>query len=72
MRRARVVLFAVSAVTVPAALAPAAGDPPAPPAKPPTIRAVAFSPDGKTLVAGFGAKDQPGTRAGRGRTRSIG
>src|SRR5438552_6843661 len=58
MRRVQV---AVSAVTVLAAAAAAADSlQPAPPAKPPAVRAVAFSPDGKTLVAGFGAKDQPG------------
>jgi WD40 repeat protein len=32
---------------------------PAPFARPPAIRVVAFSPDGKTLVAGFGGKDEP-------------
>src|SRR5438093_11325086 len=63
MRHSRIVVFAVFAATVLAALAPAADDPPAPLAKPPTIQAVAFSPDGQTLVAGFGAKDQPGGAA---------
>ncbi|MFO0845238.1 MAG: hypothetical protein U0797_23125 [Gemmataceae bacterium] len=56
MRRTRIAVFAVSA----ALAAPAADGPPAPLAKPPNIRAVAFSPDGKTLVAGFGATGQPG------------
>jgi WD40 domain-containing protein len=63
MRRARIVVFAAFAATVLAAPAPAADDPPAPLAKPPAIRAIAFSPDGQTLVAGFGAKDQPGGAA---------
>ena len=34
---------------------PAADDPPAKPASPPPIRAVAFSPDGKLLVAAYGS-----------------
>src|SRR5580692_8767642 len=34
-------------------------DPSTPPAHPSTVRVVAFSPDGQTLVAGFGGKDQP-------------
>src|SRR4051794_20575098 len=64
MRHSRIVVFALFAEIVWVGLAPAADDPPAPLAKPPTIRAVAFSPDGQTLVAGFGAKDQPGGAAG--------
>src|SRR5438128_1456962 len=36
----------------------------APRPKPPPIRAVAFSPDGQTLVRGFGAKDRPGGAPG--------
>src|SRR5947199_6789473 len=64
MRRARIVVFAMFAVTVLAVLALAADAPPALLAKPPTIRAVAFSPNGQTLVAGFGAKDRPGGAAG--------
>jgi WD40 repeat protein len=56
----RCVQVAVSAVTVLTAVAAADGFQPAPPARPPAVRAVAFSPDGKTLVAGYGAKDQPG------------
>jgi WD40 repeat protein len=30
------------------------------PTKPPVVRALAFSPDGKVIVAGYGGKDQPG------------
>jgi WD40 repeat protein len=60
MRRARIAVFAVAAL---AALAPAADAPPAPFAKPPAIRAVVFSPDGRTLVAGFGGENQPGGAA---------
>lgn len=40
-----------------AGVVPAADDPPARPA---VVRAVAFSPDGKLIVAGYGSKDQPG------------
>ena len=39
--------------TVLAALASSAQDPPAAPVKPPAVRVVAFSPDGKLLVAGY-------------------
>src|SRR5205823_6788457 len=60
-RRATTAVFAVAAVWAPPARA--AGDPQAPFARPATVRAVAFSPDGQTLVAGFGAKDQPGGAA---------
>lgn len=60
MGAARIVQFAA---TVLAASALAADDVPAPFTKPPAIRALAFSPDGQTLVAGFGAKDQPGGAA---------
>lgn len=56
MRRIGRVVFVVFAVTVLAAAAP--------PAKPPAIRILAFSPDGRTLVAGFGARNQPGGAAG--------
>jgi WD40 repeat protein len=56
MYRTRAAVFAGAVV---AALAPAA-DPPVPLVQPPPVRAVAFSPDGKTLVAGYGANDAPG------------
>jgi WD40 repeat protein len=56
----RIVVSALFAATQLAAPVPAAGEPPAPYTKPPAIRVVAFSPDGRTLVAGFGGKDQPG------------
>jgi WD40 repeat protein len=56
MRRAGIAVLALTAAL--AALA-AAGDAPAPFAKPPAIGVVAFSPDGKTLVAGFGGKGEP-------------
>ncbi len=52
-------LGVVLAEMVLAGLASAA-DAPVPLAKPPAVRALAFSPDGRMLVAGFGAKDQPG------------
>ena len=56
MRR---LLSAVSAAMVLAAAA-AADDPPTAPVKPPSVRVVAFSPDGKLLAAGYAAKDRPG------------
>jgi WD40 repeat protein len=51
---------AVLAAIVLAALAAAADDKPAPPAKPPVVLTVVFSPDGRAVVAGYSAKDQPG------------
>jgi WD40 repeat protein len=51
---------AVFTVTVLAALATAADDKPAPPAKPPVVLTVVFSPDGRTVVAGYSTKDQSG------------
>lgn len=50
------------------ALSPALGmvvplraqDAPVPLSRPPAVRAVAFSPDGRIVVGGFGAKDEPG------------
>src|SRR5262245_58553510 len=55
MRRVSITVFVG---TVLAALASSANDPPAAFVRPPIIRAVAFSPDGRTLVAGFGGTDQ--------------
>lgn len=59
MRRVPSAVFAVTAV---AALA-AAADPPPTPVKPPTVRAVAFSPDGKIVVAGYATTNAGGAAA---------
>lgn len=56
-------LVLLSVVLLQAAPASAAAGPPTPPARPPAVRALAFSPDGRTLVAGFGTRDQPGGAA---------
>jgi WD40 repeat protein len=56
----RIYLFALlglaSVLTVRADEAPKSAAPP----RPPSVRSLAFSPDGKILVAGVGKKDQPG------------
>jgi WD40 repeat protein len=66
MNRLRYRVLVVAAVLVPVAggLHRSAADDPPPkapaPARPPVVRALAFSPDGTILVAGVGLKDQPG------------
>lgn len=62
MRRSQIVVFMFAAAVL-AGITLGADDPPAPLAKPPAIRALAFAPDGQTIIAGFGAKDAPGGAA---------
>jgi WD40 repeat protein len=63
MRCNRIVLLTLFASIIRLGVAQSADNPPVPFVEPVSIRVVAFSPDGRTIVVGFTGKTQPGGAA---------